>query len=128
MINAIIGNNLKNLREDRRMTQESIALKADICLTSYRDLERGRTAIINKHIPKIAEILEASVEELLLGYKPDEANPHLLEDITNEYGGQISILETRIADLERLVQSHEETIRSKNEIIEMLKKSLDEDK
>ena len=128
MIHAIIGNNLKNLREDRRMTQENLALKADICLTSYRDLEKGRTAIINRNIPKIAEILEASVEELLLGYKPYEADPHLLEDITNEYGGQITILETRIAYLERLVQSQEETIRSKNEIIEMLRKSLDEDK
>ena len=64
MINAIIGNNLKNLREDRRLTQESIALKADICLTSYRDWERGRAAIINKHIPKIAEILEEVASDL----------------------------------------------------------------
>lgn len=128
MNNSFIGNNIRNLREDRRMTQENIALKADICLTSYRDLERGRTAIINKHIPKIAEILDTSVEELLLGYKPDENNHHLLEDIANEYGGQISVLERRIADLERLVLSHEETIKTKNEIIEMLKKSLGEDK
>ena len=128
MINVIIGKNLKNLREDRRLTQESIALKADICLTSYRDLERGRTAIINRHIPKIVEILETSVEELLLGYKPEATDPHILEDITNEYGGQITVLERRVADLERLVMSHEETIRTKNEIIEMLKKSLDGDK
>lgn len=128
MNNSFIGNNLRNIREDRKMTQESIALRADICLTSYRDLERGRTSIINKHIPKIAEILETSVEELLLGYRPDEVNPLLLEDITNEYGGQITVLERRVADLERLVLSHEETIRTKNEIIEMLKKSLDGDK
>ena len=53
-------------------------------------------------------------------------NGPALEDIRKEYGGRIEVLEKRITDLERLVSSHEETIRTKNEIISMLRKKLGE--
>lgn len=128
MDNDSIKNNIRNFRNACRITQEEMALKMDISLTAYRDLEKGRTAIINNNLYKIAEIFGASVEELLLGYKPSESTSPLLDDVRNEYGGQITNLETRIDYLEKLVRSHEETIRAKTEIIEMLKKSLAEDK
>lgn len=128
MDNAYIKNNIRNFRNACRMTQEEMALRMNISLTAYRDLEKGRTAMLNSNLIKIAEILEVSIEELLLGYKPSETTTPLLDDMRNEYGGRISVLETRIIDLENLVRSHEETIRSKNEIIEMLKKSLAEEK
>ena len=51
-----------------------------------------------------------------------------LEDIKEEYLGKVSVLEKRITDLEKLVSSLEETIATKNEIINMLKKSLAEQK
>lgn len=128
MDNDSIKNNIRNFRNASRLTQEDMALKMDISLTAYRDLEKGRTAIINSNLYKIAEILGASIEELLLGYKPSESTSPLLDDVKNEYGGHITNLEIRIADLEKLVRSHEETIKAKTEIIEMLKKSLVEDK
>lgn len=128
MDNTYIKNNIRNFRNACRLTQEEMALKMNISLTAYRDLEKGRTAMINSNLTKIAEILEVSIEELLLGYKPSETVSPLLDDMRNEYGGRITVLETRIIDLENLVRSYEETIRSKNEIIEMLKKSLAEDK
>lgn len=128
MDNTYIKNNIRNFRTACRLTQEEMALKMNISLTAYRDLEKGRTAMINSNLTKIAEILEVSIEELLLGYKPSETVSPILDDMKNEYGGRINVLETRIIDLENLVRSHEETIRSKNEIIEMLKKSLAEEK
>ena len=126
MDNDSIKSNIRNFRNACRMTQEEMALKMNISLTAYRDLEKGRTAIISNNLQKVAEILEISMEELLLGYKPAETVSPILEDVRDEYGGRITVLETRVADLENLVRSHEETIRSKNEIIEMLKKSLAE--
>lgn len=108
------------------MTQEDMAARLDISLTAYRDLERGSTNIMNANIFKIAELLEISVEELILGYRPVQAKGIQVEDVRAEYGGQITVMERRISDLEKLVSSLEETIITKNEIISMLKKKLGE--
>ena len=125
MYNISAKNNIRNLRKAKNITQEEMSLKMDISLTAYRDLERGKTAIINGHISKIAEILDTTVEEILLGYQPVRTDSGILADVRQEYGGQITILETRIDDLETLVAYLEETVKTKNEIISMLKKSLD---
>lgn len=124
MDNRSAKNNILNFRKACNLTQEETALRLGISLTAYRDMEKGNTAIINPNIPRLAEILGTTTEELLLGFKPAESQAPLLEDVRHEYGGQITIMERRIADLENLVHSQEETIRSKNEIIAMLKKSL----
>lgn len=108
------------------MTQEDMAARLDISLTAYRDLERGSTNIMNANIFRIAELLEISVEELILGYRPVQAKGIQVEDVRAEYGGQITVMERRISDLEKLVSSLEETIITKNEIISMLKKKLGE--
>lgn len=108
------------------MTQEDMAARLDISLTAYRDLERGSTNIMNANIFKIAELLDISVEELILGYRPIQAKGIQVEDVRAEYGGQITVMERRISDLEKLVSSLEETIITKNEIISMLKKKLGE--
>lgn len=128
MDNASAKINIRKFRKACNLTQEETALRLGISLTAYRDMETGKTAIINPNICPLAEILNTTPEELLLGYRPTESGAPILEDVRQEYGGQITVLERRIADLENLVRSHEETIRSKNEIISMLKKSLGEDK
>jgi endonuclease V-like protein UPF0215 family len=51
-----------------------------------------------------------------------------LKEVQQEYSARIIVLERRIGDLEKVTHSLEETIRSKNEIISMLKKRLGEDK
>ena len=105
-----------------------MAHKLDISLTAYRDLEKGSTSIMNANIIKMAEVLDTSAEELVLGYRPVQSPGRLLEDIRSEYGGKISVMENRISDLEKLVYSLEETIRTKNEIITMLRNLLGEEK
>ena len=124
MNNDSIKENIRNIRKSRKMTQEDMAEKLGLSLTAYRDLERGKTTIVNANIFKIAEILGATPEEIILGYKPDKASGVHLEDVRAEYGGRISVMERRISDLEKLVSSLEETISTKNEIISMLKKKL----
>jgi transcriptional regulator with XRE-family HTH domain len=128
MDNSSIKENIRKTRKSRKITQEDMAEKLDISLTAYRDLEKGSTSILNANIIRMAEVLETSTEELVLGYRPVHSPAKLLEDIRSEYGGKISIMERRIADLEKLVDSLEETIRTKNEIITMLRNLLGEDK
>lgn len=127
MDNTSIKNNIRKIRKARKITQEEMAHKLGISVTAYRDFEKGGTSIVNGNVMKLACLLDTSAEELVLGYIPSQAEGTSLEDIRQAYGGRLKTHERRIADLEKLVESLEETIRSKNEIIIMLKKRLGED-
>ena len=128
MDNSTIKDNIRRMRKASRLTQEEMANKLDISLTAYRDLEKGSTNIVNANVIKIAQLLDTSTEELVLGYRPVQTPVKLLEDMRSEYGGRISVMQRRITDLEKLVESLQETINTKNEIITMLKNRLDEEK
>ena len=128
MDNASIKNNIYNFRKSRKMTQEEVANLLDISVTAYRELERGSTSVVNPNIVKMADVMDTSTEELVLGYYPVQAQDISVEDIREEYGNKVNLLEKRIVHLEKLVGSLEETIASKNEIITMLKKMLGEQK
>lgn len=128
MDNTSIKNNIYNIRKSRKMTQEEVANLLEISVTAYRELERGNTSIINPNVVKLADAMDISTEELVLGYYPTQAQDISVEDVREEYGSKVDILERRIAQLEKLVDSLEETIASKNEIIAMLKKMLAEQK
>ena len=128
MDNNSIKDNIRRLRKQRRLTQEEMALQLGISLTAYRDFEKGKTSILHCNLMKIATLLDTPTEEVLLGYRPSPIEGATLKDVEQEYTGKITILETRIADLEKLVHSKEETIRNMDEIISMLKQKLGEDK
>ena len=128
MDNTSIKKNIRSIRKARKYTQEEMADKMGMSLTAYRDLEKGETSIVNTNLRKVARLLDTTTEELVLGYRPIQMDGPGLEDIKEEYTGKISALEKRIADLERLVRTLEETVAAKNEIITMLKNSLDGDK
>ena len=128
MDNSTIKDNIRRMRKASKLTQEEMAHKLDISLTAYRDLEKGSTNIVNANVMKIAQLLDTSTEELVLGYRPVQTPAKLLEDMRSEYGGRISAMQRRITDLEKLVESLQETINTKNEIITMLKNRLDEEK
>ena len=128
MDNTSIKNNIRNKRKERKFTQEEVAHRLGISLTAYRDIEKGGTSIVNGNVMKLADLLDTTTEELVLGYRPSKEYGTLLEDVRNEYNSRISILEKRVRDLEKLVDSLEETVATKNEIITMLRKTLDEAK
>ena len=128
MDNTSIKNNIRNKRKEKKFTQEEVAHRLGISLTAYRDIEKGNTTIVNGNVIKLAGILDTTTEELVLGYGPSREHEIVLEDIRNEYGNQIETLENRVRDLDKLVCSLEETVATKNEIITMLRKTLDEAK
>ena len=126
MDNTSIKNNIRKLRKARKITQEEMAHRLGISVTAYRDFEKGGTSIVNGNVMKLANLLETSTEELVLGYRQSQIEGEVLEDVHKEYGSRITTLDKRISDLEKLVESLQETIASKNEIIKMLKKRLGE--
>ena len=127
MDNTTIKENIRKIRKARKMTQEEMALQLGISITAYRDLEKGGTSILNSNVYRIADLLDTPAEEIVLGYRPSQAEGVTLREMQQEYSGRVEILKRRIMDLEKLVASHEETIHSKNEIISMLKKRLGEE-
>ena len=128
MDNSSIKDNIRKIRKSRKLTQEEMALQLGISITAYRDIEKGNTSILNGNLIKIARLLETPAEELVLGYRPSQIENATLQEVQAEYSGRVDTLERRIKDLEKLVASNEETIRSKNEIIYMLKKRLGEER
>jgi transcriptional regulator with XRE-family HTH domain len=131
MDNNSIKDNIRRIRKNRKLTQEDVAHRLGISLTAYRDLERGSTTIVNGNISRLAEEFETSPEELVLGYKPSQQASRVLEEVKGQYQSRVTLLEKQVEDLEKLVKTLEETIASKNVIIEnnkeiiiMLKKEL----
>jgi transcriptional regulator with XRE-family HTH domain len=128
MDNDSIKNNIFNVRKSRKLTQYEIAQSLNISVNAYRAIEKGKTAIVNPHVVKMADLLDLSTEELVLGYYPAQDTDISIEDIRSEYVNKVSLLEEQLDKMEKLVKSLEETIATKNEIINMLKKSLAEQK
>lgn len=122
MDNFSIKKNIRKVRKEHQLTQEDIAHKLGISVTAYRDLERGSTNIVNGHIIRLAELLDTSTEEIVLGYRPVQMPGEKLEEIKESYNGRISELEREVEYLRKLVKSLEETIYTKNQIIEILQK------
>ena len=122
MNNSTIKDNLRKIRKERRITQEDMAFRLGISLTAYRDLERGNTSMVNANLIRSAQLLETSTEEIVLGYKPAQLSTRKLEEMESQYSGRISELEKEVEYLRKLVKSLEETVTTKNQVIEMLQK------
>ncbi len=135
MINSVIKSNIYLKRKELSLTQEDVAQKLGISVTAYRDLERGNTNMLNPHIPKIAEVLETSIEELILGYFPLAKDAEELEDLEKKYAGSLrqkdeeyennlKALKNQITQMQTAIDSLQETVKTKNDIIGLLQKLL----
>jgi transcriptional regulator with XRE-family HTH domain len=128
MDESFIKNNINTYRKSKDFTQIEAAQALNISTNAYRKIEKGNTVIINSHVRELADLFEMSLEELFLGYSPSATLDTTINEVKAEYGSQVTRLENRIEYLEKLNESLEETIASKNEIITMLKKMLGEQK
>ncbi len=78
--------------------------------------------MVNANLIRSAQLLETSTEEIVLGYKPAQLSTRKLEEMESQYSGRISELEKEVEYLRKLVKSLEETVTTKNQVIEMLQK------
>lgn len=62
---AVVGRNVRRLRESRGMTQEQLAFDARIDLTYVGGIERGRRNPSLMVMARLAEALGAELKELL---------------------------------------------------------------
>ncbi len=66
-INIQIGKRIRNIREQRALTQEKLAESLDVSVQYISDLERGVVGASLKTIIKISDLLNISTDYLLKG-------------------------------------------------------------
>ena len=140
MDNRTIKQNIAAFRKRLGMTQEQMAELIHISTTAYRDLERGNTVILSEKIIDMAARTGFSVEAIIQEkpFRTEEVG--CLENAQKEYGSQNGDIRQEVerlrqeaehfrqeADyLKQINQLQSQMISDKDDIIKMLKRSLEE--
>ena len=133
MDNSIVKQNIIARRKELKLTQAEMAERLGMSRNAYRSIERGETRLINENIDRIASILDNTAEELVLGYIPLQTGEKILEEMKEEqysrsrnreleYEDHINLLKLQVSSLESRIALLEDLVRTKDEIITMLKK------
>jgi len=64
-INKDVGLNIRRIREEKGLTQEKLAFRAELHRAYIGQIERGEKNIGLKNLEKIAKALNVSVKDLL---------------------------------------------------------------
>lgn len=83
MNNKSIGDIISSLRKEKGMTQADLAEKMNVTDKAVSKWERNLSCPDVNSIPKLAEILDISVEELLNAQKRDDLKNNKADEITN---------------------------------------------
>lgn len=131
MDNARIKENIIRKRTEKGISQDEMAQRLEMSRNSYRNIEKGSTYVVSRHLKEIADILNITEEELVLGYKPAEGAGSLEEvrsqynkisdDLRQNYEERIAGLSDQLELQKLMVSDLRELIDSKNEIIRLLK-------
>ena len=110
----MIGNNIKNIRELKNLTQEFVAEKLDISQSAYSRLEKGEIKISKEKLVQIAEVLEVKPEDIKefdsqkyfnsVGNVEGDFSGSIIVGIGMEELGMKKLYEDKIALMEELMQ------------------------
>lgn len=67
MITETIGNRIRDLRSEKGLSQEKLALKADLDRTYLAGVENGKRNLSIKSLEKIINALEVSFQDFFHG-------------------------------------------------------------
>ena len=73
----LVGNVIRELRKQRKFSQEQLALKAKLTTSYIGMLERGLKSPTVDTLEKISYALEINIEELFLGTNQSKSNSYL---------------------------------------------------
>lgn len=119
-----INEKIRMMREMNNWTQEDVAEKLHMSLTSYAKIERGETKLYLEKLQQIAEVFQIDIVDLLSLNKQglvwlisgDVHGNHS----NNVYYGGTDALNFEIEKLNLLLQHKNEIIDEKNKLIEQL--------
>lgn len=136
MNNNTVKENITKIRKGNGLSQAVMAEKLGISRTAYRNIENGDTKLISDNLARIAEIFGLSSEEIMLGYAPSQENSRKLQEMQQTYStrhseaigkyeDEIRRLNKEIDTLNNLVDALKDSIKTKDEMIAMLKLGSD---
>ncbi len=114
----------RNIREQRKslgLTQEEMARKLGISRQAYNNIEQGKTVMINRKLPKIADQLCISVDHLLLGYDPAPDASSLRQEL-HEKEEKLAYSERERREMQIRLTDMQEMLTQQSGYIESLKK------
>ncbi len=135
MDNISVKKNITAIRKQLGLTQQEMADRMGISRNAYRRIESGETALVNDYLLRIASILDKTADELVLGYTPPENYGRTLEDLREKYYQEgmekekksreaIASLQQTVMAQEKRIALLEDLVKTKEEIIVMLKKEI----
>ena len=123
MDNKTVKENIYRIRKEKKITQQQMAERLGMSRNSYRRIESGDTVLVNDHIVQIADLLEMSPDELLLGDSASDGRK-ILDEMRVGYAQEISDRNRTISSLEERIRLLEDLVRTTDEIITMLNKQV----
>lgn len=134
MTESEIKENIEKIRKERKITQQQMADLLNVDRNTYRNIEKGRSKIINPKLYNIAGILGISIKDICTDnyfserekLKEDEKlYSKKLHDMEAEYKVTIELLQKENADLKKKLSNYEEWLKDKDSIISFLKNIAD---
>lgn len=110
-----ISNEIRIVRQAKKLNQENVATELGISLTAYSKIERGLTHLSIVRLQQIAECLGVSLVRLMatLPDKSDQGKP------------SIAILQNKVQKLQEQVEQLNKIITDKDIIINLLIEKID---
>lgn len=113
------------LRESKGISQAEMAEQLDVDVNTYARIERGETHILHPKLPRIAELLNVDVLDLLA----DDRNVYLISESNNNCSnfnviGSSSEIAFEMQKLQMTISHKDETINHKDEIIDFQKREI----
>ena len=110
---------IREARKKTGLSQKAMAEKLGVGHNCFANFERGETRLFNRCLYRLAEYLETSPEDLLLGPRPDQ---EMLEELTNwevrkqqiidEYEARTKALREELDAARREIADKDKTLES----------------
>lgn len=88
----LVGERIRNLRNDRKWSQEELAHRATIHRSHLGEIERGETSVTVESVKKIADAFEIPLEDVFR---------HLQPSFENKYNETLNLLMNKINSLSK---------------------------
>jgi transcriptional regulator with XRE-family HTH domain len=117
-----VHQNLKRIREQRKLSQQDVANLLHITQTAYSLIETNKTKIDERRIHQLADILGVPFTELMAD---NGMSSIFAGKVENSYDALIQTLNASNKELKELMELLKAELSIKNEQINMLHKLLD---
>lgn len=125
MTDESVIRNIERLRVERGMSQERVAAMIGKTRNTYGNLVGGKTRILNENLQPLSKVFDVSVEELVLGYKPQdtrEPDKHAeqIRSLTAHYEDLLAKEREKSADLQDKVDTLKGYVKTLQDMVALL--------